>query len=147
MRSWKTKFERKFRYLLDNIKYTNIRNGDTTSLLVVPTLYKYIDTHNQSLKDFDVIQSAQSIKHLLLILKGSITRAWTKKIKEAMQRFVQATLDESNTNSICKRPMFKMDLKEEEPALIYLIQANEVVGIGEDDFLSRRRARKTILKL
>ena len=81
-----------------------------------------------------MIQSAQSIKDSLLILEGPITRARAKKIKEAMQGFVQATLEEFNSNSICKRQMFKMGLKEEEPALVYLIRANEVVSIEEDDF-------------
>ncbi|KAH9734745.1 hypothetical protein KPL71_017486 [Citrus sinensis] len=57
---------------------------------------------------------------------GPITRARAKKIKEAMQGFVQATLEEFNSNSICKRQMFKMGLKEEEPALVYLIRANEL---------------------
>ncbi|KAK9232756.1 hypothetical protein WN943_023004 [Citrus x changshan-huyou] len=69
----------------------------------------------------DVIQSAQSIKDPLLVPKGPIMRARAKKIKEVMQGFVQVTLDEFNSNSICKRPIFKMDLKEEEPALVYLI--------------------------
>ena len=43
-------------------------------------------------------------------------RARAKKIKEAMQGFVQATLDEFNSYSICKRPILKMGLKEEGPA-------------------------------
>ena len=44
MRSWKAKSKRKFLYLLDNREYTNMRNSDVTSLLVVPTLYKYVDS-------------------------------------------------------------------------------------------------------
>ena len=48
MRRWKAKFERKFLYLLDNREYTKMRNGDTTSPLVVSTLYKYIDLHIKS---------------------------------------------------------------------------------------------------
>ena len=66
----------------------------------------------------------------MLIPEGPITRAWAKKIKEAMWGFVQA-----NSILICKRPIFKMGLKEEEPTLVYLIQANEVASIRDDDFL------------
>ena len=51
-----------------------------------------------------------------------------------MQGFIQATLDEFNLNSICKRSIFKMGLKEEELALVYFIRANEVVSIREDEF-------------
>ena len=58
-----------------------------------------------------MIQSAQSIKDPLLVLKELITRARAKKIEEAMQGFVQATLDKFNSNLICKRPIFKMGLK------------------------------------
>ena len=48
-------------------------------------------------------------------------RGRAKKIKEIMQGFAQATLDEFKSISICKRPIFKMGLKEEEPALVYFI--------------------------
>ena len=41
----------------------------------------------------DVIRSAQSFKDLLLVPKGAITTARAKKIKKAMQGFIQATLD------------------------------------------------------
>ena len=82
----------------------------------------------------DVIQSAQSIKDPLLVPEGPITRARAKKIKEAMQGFIQATLDDFNSSSICKSPIFKMGLNEEEPALVHLIRANEVASIGEDGF-------------
>ena len=43
MRRWKTKFKRKFLYLLDNREYTKMRNGDATSPPQVPALYRYID--------------------------------------------------------------------------------------------------------
>ena len=42
MRRWKAKSERKFFYLLNNREYTNIRNGDTTSPLVVPIFCYYL---------------------------------------------------------------------------------------------------------
>ena len=61
-----------------------------------------------------------------------------------MQGFVQVILDEFNSNSISKRLIFKMGLKEEEPVLVYLIWANV---IGDDKFLSKRRAIKSILRL
>ena len=61
------------------------------------------------------------LKDLLFVLERPITRARAKKIKEAMQGFVQAALDEFNSISICKRLIFKMGLKEEELALVYLI--------------------------
>ena len=38
-------------------------------------------------------------------------------------------------------------LKEKEPTLVYLIWANEMVSVGEDDFWSKRRVGKIILKL
>ena len=50
MRRWKDKSERKFLYLLDNKKYTKMRNGDAISLLVVPTLYKYLDVSNLTMR-------------------------------------------------------------------------------------------------
>ncbi|KAH9780563.1 hypothetical protein KPL71_008129 [Citrus sinensis] len=65
----------------------------------------------------DVIQSALSIKDPFLVPEGPITRAQAKKINEAMKGLVQATLDKFNSNSIHKRSIFKMGLKEEEPAL------------------------------
>ena len=61
-------------------------------------------------------------------------KAQAKKIKEAIQGFVQATLDEFNSYSICKRPIFKMGLKEEGSALVYLIRSNKVVSMEEDNF-------------
>ena len=36
------------------------------------------------------------------------------KIPNTYEGFIQATLDEFNSNSICKRPILKMGLKEEE---------------------------------
>ena len=78
-----------------------------------------------------MIQSAQSIKDLLFVLKGPIRRAPAKKINEAIQGFVQATLDEFNSTSISRKQIFKMGLKDEVLALVYLIRANEVAGIGE----------------
>ena len=47
--------------------------------------------------------------------------ARAKKIKKAIQGFVQATLDEFNSILIFKRLIFKMALKKEEPALVYFI--------------------------
>ena len=84
--------------------------------------FVYIDSLHQLYND--VIQSAQSIKDQLLVLEGLIMKPQAKKIKEIMQGFVQATLYEFNSNSIYKRLIFKMGLKEEELALVYLIQAN-----------------------
>ena len=84
--------------------------------------FVYIDSLHQLYND--VIQSAQSIKDPLLVLEGLIMKPQAKKIKEIMQGFVQATLYEFNSNSIYKRLIFKMGLKEEELALVYLIQAN-----------------------
>lgn len=51
-------------------------------------------------------------------------------------------MDEFNLNSICKRPIFKIGLKEEEQTLVYVIQANEVASIGENDIWSKRRVGK-----
>ena len=39
IRRWKTKSGKKILYLLDNSEYTKMRNSDTTSPLIVQTLY------------------------------------------------------------------------------------------------------------
>ncbi|KAK9222201.1 hypothetical protein WN944_010633 [Citrus x changshan-huyou] len=64
-------------------------------------------------------------------VSGPIRRAPAKKINEAIQGFVQATLDEFNSTSISRKQIFKMGLKDEVLALVYLIRANEVAGVGE----------------
>ena len=67
---------------------------------------------------FDGNQGGPSFKDPLQVSDGPITRSKAKKIKEAMQGFVQSTLDEAS-----KSPTLKMGLKEGEPVLIHLIQA------------------------
>jgi hypothetical protein len=58
-----------------------------------------------------------------------ITRSRAKKIKEAMQGLVQSTWAEF-TNLSSKTPTFNKGLKEEEPALIHVIQATDGGGIA-----------------
>ena len=65
-------------------------------------------------------QGGPSLKDPLQLLDGSITRSRAKKIKEAMQVFVQSTWDEAR-----KSLTLKVGLKEGEPILIHLIQAVE----------------------
>jgi hypothetical protein len=57
---------------------------------------------------------------------GPITRSRAKKIKEAMQGLVQSTWEDF-TNLSIKTPTFKMGLKEEEPALIHVIEDSLMV--------------------
>jgi len=64
------------------------------------------------------------LKDPLQVPDGLITRSRAKKIKGAMERLVQSTWAEF-TNLSSKTPTFKMGLKEEEPALIHVIQATE----------------------
>jgi hypothetical protein len=52
-----------------------------------------------------------------------------KKIKEAMQELVQSTWAKF-ANLSSKAPTFKMGLKEEELALIHVIQATDGGGIA-----------------
>jgi Leucine-rich repeat (LRR) protein len=59
---------------------------------------------------------------------GQLQSQW-QKIKEAMQGFVQSTWAEF-ANLSSKTPTFKMDLKEEEPTLIHVIQATDGGGIA-----------------
>jgi hypothetical protein len=65
----------------------------------------------------------------LQVPDGLITRSKTKKIKKAMQELVQSTWVEF-ANLLSKTPIFKMGLKEEEPALIHVIQATKGDGIA-----------------
>ena len=55
-------------------------------------------------------QSGPSLKDPLQVPDGPITRSRAKKIKEAMQGFVQSTWDEAS-----KSPTIKLGLKEGEP--------------------------------
>ena len=59
----------------------------------------------------------------LQVPDGPITRSRAKKIKEAMQGLVQSTWAEFASVS-SKTPTFHIGLKEEEPTLIYMIQAS-----------------------
>ena len=68
----------------------------------------------------DANQSGPSLKDLLQVPDGPITRSRAKKIKEAIQGLVQSTWDEAS-----KSPIIKVGLKEGEPILIHLIQAVE----------------------
>jgi hypothetical protein len=70
-----------------------------------------------------------NLKDPLQVPDGPITRSGAKKIKEAMQGLVQSTWAEF-TNLSSKTPTFKMGLKEEEPALIHVIQATDRGGIA-----------------
>jgi len=70
-----------------------------------------------------------NLKDPLQVPDGPITRSRAKKIKEAMQGLVQSTWAEF-TNLSSKTPTFKMGLKEEEPALIHVIQATDRGGIA-----------------
>jgi hypothetical protein len=65
----------------------------------------------------------------LQVPDGPITRSRAKKIKEAMQGLVQSTWAEF-TNLSSKTLTFKMGLKEEEPALIHVIQVTDGGGIA-----------------
>ena len=58
----------------------------------------------------------------LQVPDGTITRSRAKKIKEAMQGLVQSTWAEFASVS-STTPTFHLGLKEEELALIYMIQA------------------------
>uniref|UniRef100_A0A2N9INW5 Retrotransposon gag domain-containing protein n=1 Tax=Fagus sylvatica TaxID=28930 RepID=A0A2N9INW5_FAGSY len=68
----------------------------------------------------DENQQGHYLKDPLHVPVGPITRARSKKIKEAMQGLVQSTWDEAS-----KSPTIKVGLKEGEPILIHLIQAVE----------------------
>ena len=61
-------------------------------------------------------QSGPSLKDLLQVPDGPITRSRAKKIKEQMQGLVQSTWDEAS-----KSLTIKVGLKEGEPILIHLI--------------------------
>ena len=63
-------------------------------------------------------QGGPTLKDPLQVPDGPITRSRAKTIKEAMQGLVQSTWDEAS-----KSPTHKVSFKEEEPVLIYLIQA------------------------
>ena len=60
----------------------------------------------------------------MIVPDGPITRSRAKKIKEAMVGLVQSTWTEL-AYSPSKASTFKMGFKEEEPALIHVIQAKE----------------------
>jgi hypothetical protein len=70
-----------------------------------------------------------NLKDHLQVPNGPITRLRAKKIKEAMQGLVQSTWAEF-ANLSSKTPTFKMGLKEEEQALIHVIQATDGGGIA-----------------
>ena len=63
-------------------------------------------------------------KDPLVVLDGPITRSRVEKIKEVMARLVQSTWAEL-AYSPSKTSTFKMGFKEEELALIHVIQAKE----------------------
>ena len=63
-------------------------------------------------------------KDPLVVPDGPITRSRAKKIKEAMAGLVQSTWAEL-AYSPSKTSTFKMGFKEEELALIHVIQAKE----------------------
>jgi len=65
----------------------------------------------------------------LQVPDGPITRSRAKNIKEAMKKLVQSTWAEF-ANLLSKTPTFNMGLKEEEPALIHVIQATDGGGIA-----------------
>jgi hypothetical protein len=65
-----------------------------------------------------------NLKDPLQVPDGPITRSRVKKIKETMHGLVQSTWAEF-ANLSSKTPTFKMDLKEEEPTLIHVIQATD----------------------
>ena len=65
-------------------------------------------------------QGEPSLKNPLQVLDRPIIRSRAKKIKEAMQGLVQSTWEEAS-----KSPTIKVDLKERESILIYLIQVVE----------------------
>jgi hypothetical protein len=65
-----------------------------------------------------------NLKDPLQVPNGPITRSRAKKIKEAMQGLVQSTWAEF-ANLSSKTPTFNMGLKQEEPALIHVIQATD----------------------
>ena len=65
-------------------------------------------------------QGGPSLKDLLQVPDGLITRSRAKKIKEAMQGLVQSIWEEAS-----KSLTIKVGLKEGEPILIHLIQAVE----------------------
>ena len=69
---------------------------------------------------YDGNQGEPSLKNLLQVLDRPIIRSRAKKIKEAMQGLVQSTWEEAS-----KSPTIKVDLKERESILIYLIQVVE----------------------
>jgi hypothetical protein len=70
-----------------------------------------------------------SLKDPLQVSDGPITWSRAKKIKKAMRGLVQSTWTKF-ANLSSKTPTFKMGLKEEEPALIHVIQATEGGGIA-----------------
>ena len=63
-------------------------------------------------------------KDPLVVPDGPITQSRAKKIKEAMAGLVQSTQAEL-AHSPSKASTFKIGFKEEEPALIHVIQAKE----------------------
>ena len=68
-------------------------------------------------------------KDPLVVPDGPITRSRTKKIKEAMAGLVHSNWAELAYSS-SKVSTFKMGFKEEEPALIHVIQAKEELAIS-----------------
>ncbi|KAG6723850.1 hypothetical protein I3842_03G227900 [Carya illinoinensis] len=80
------------------------------------------DSRSNSFEEMgnDGNQGRPTLKDPLQVPDGPITRSRAKKIKEAMQGLVQTTWEEAS-----KSLTLKMSLKEEEPALIHLIQAVE----------------------
>ena len=63
-------------------------------------------------------------KDPLIVPNGPITRSRAKKIKEAMAGLMQSTWAEL-AYSPSKASTFNTDFKEEEPALIHVIQAKK----------------------
>ena len=77
---------------------------------------------NDGIQDAQVDQGVQDPLH---VPDGPITRSRAKKIKEAMNVLVLQTLTEALHGPSGSSTLLKIGLRDDEPALIHLIQAME----------------------
>jgi len=80
-------------------------------------------------KQTDGTHGRPNLKDTLQVPDRATTRSRTKNIKEAMQGLVKSTWAKF-ANLSSKTPTFNMGLKEEEQALIHMIQATDGGGIS-----------------
>jgi hypothetical protein len=89
-------------------------------ILQGPQLIWFLTNSSDSI--FDGPHGRPNLKDPLQVPDGPITRSRAKKIKEVMQGLVQSTWAKF-ANLSSKTLTFNIGLKEDEPALMHVIQA------------------------